>query len=191
MATGIVSIAAWDFGLVVLATGLFVFNVTAYLVLAYLTALRAIRYPQLFFADMTDHRLAPGFFTTVAGSCILGIQFLQITRSLATATIFFTLGTALWIGMTYTIFTILTVKRDKPPLEKGITGGWLIAVVATQSIAVLAALIAREWTQPLRLELNFFALSMWLWGGMLYIWIISLIFYRYTFFTTGASRHGH
>ena len=23
---------------------------------------------------------------------------------------------------------------------------------------------------------------MWLWGGMLYIWIISLIFYRYTFF---------
>jgi tellurite resistance protein TehA-like permease len=31
-------------------------------------------------------------------------------------------------------------------------------------------------------ELNFFALSIWLWGGMLYIWIISLIFYRYTFF---------
>jgi len=23
---------------------------------------------------------------------------------------------------------------------------------------------------------------MWLWGGMLYIWMISLIFYRYTFF---------
>ena len=36
--------------------------------------------------------------------------------------------------------------------------------------------------QPLRLELNFFALSMWLWGGMLYIWMMSLIFYRYTFF---------
>jgi tellurite resistance protein TehA-like permease len=30
--------------------------------------------------------------------------------------------------------------------------------------------------------LNFFALSMWLWGGMLYIWMMSLIFYRYTFF---------
>ncbi len=23
---------------------------------------------------------------------------------------------------------------------------------------------------------------MWLWGGMMYIWLISLIFYRYTFF---------
>src|SRR3546814_14213324 len=31
--------------------------------------------------------------------------------------------------------------------------------------------------------MNFFALSMWLWGGMLYIWMMSLIFYRYAFFT--------
>jgi tellurite resistance protein TehA-like permease len=31
-------------------------------------------------------------------------------------------------------------------------------------------------------ELLFFALSMWFCGGMLYIWLISLIFYRYTFF---------
>jgi tellurite resistance protein TehA-like permease len=29
----------------------------------------------------------------------------------------------------------------------------------------------------------FFCLAMWLGGGMFYIWIISLIFYRYTFFT--------
>src|SRR3546814_4627505 len=49
-------------------------------------------------------------------------------------------------------------------------------------MAVLAGLIALEVPQPLRVELNFFALSMWLWGGMLYIWMMSLIFYRYTFF---------
>ena len=30
--------------------------------------------------------------------------------------------------------------------------------------------------------MNFLALSMWLWGGLLYIWMMSLIFYRYTFF---------
>ncbi len=183
MATGVVSIAAWDFGFPILATGLFALNLAAYAVLACLTAFRAIRYPRFFFADMTDHRLGPGFFTTVAASCILGNQFLLMARSLAAATVFLVLGTALWIGLTYTIFTALTVKREKPPLEEGLTGAWLIAVVATQSIAVLAALIASEWPQPLRLELNFFALSMWLWGGMLYIWIISLIFYRYTFFS--------
>lgn len=182
MATGIVSIAARDLGLALLATGLFAFNLVAYAVLAGLTVARAIRYPRLFFADMTDHRLGPGFFTAVAGSCILGTQILLMTRSLAVATVFLALGIALWIGLTYTIFTAFTVKRDKPPLEEGITGAWLIAVVATQSIAVLAALIARDWPQPHRLELNFFALSMWLWGGMFYIWIISLIFYRYSFF---------
>src|SRR3546814_15081764 len=49
-------------------------------------------------------------------------------------------------------------------------------------MAVLAGLIALEVPQPLRVELNFFALSMLLWGGMLYIWMMSLIFYRYTFF---------
>src|SRR3546814_16866051 len=49
-------------------------------------------------------------------------------------------------------------------------------------MAVLAGLIALEVPQPLRVELNFFALSMWLWGGMLYFWMMSLIFYRYTFF---------
>src|SRR5216110_1806406 len=32
-----------------------------------------------------------------------------------------------------------------------------------------------------------FCLGMWLGGGMLYIWIISLIFYRYVFFTLSPS----
>jgi tellurite resistance protein TehA-like permease len=32
-----------------------------------------------------------------------------------------------------------------------------------------------------------FCLDMWLGGGMLYIWIISLIFYRYTFFAMSPS----
>ncbi len=182
MATGIVSISARDFQIPVLAAGLFGVNLAAYAVLAALSVLRAIRYPRLFFADMTDHRLGPGFFTAVAGSCILGTQFLLMAHSLAAAIVFLALGVALWIGLTYTIFTAFTVKRHKPPLEEGITGAWLIAVVATQSIAVLAALIAGHWPQPYRLELNFFALSMWLWGGMFYIWIISLIFYRYNFF---------
>ncbi|MDA8252411.1 MAG: tellurite resistance/C4-dicarboxylate transporter family protein [Rhodospirillales bacterium] len=187
MATGIVSIAAWNFDLSVVARSLFALNLAAYTVLAVLTILRIASYPRLFFGDMTDHRLGPGFFTAVAGSCILGVQFLVIANSTAAATGFLTLGVVLWIGLTYTIFTAFTVKRDKPSLEHGITGAWLIAVVATQSVAVLAALVARHWSQPYRLELNFFALSMWLWGGMFYIWIISLIFYRYSFFAFSPS----
>ena len=182
MATGIISIAAWNFRLNALSVWLLAINVIAYTVLVALTALRAFRYPRLFFADMTDHQIGPGFFTTIAGSCILGAQLLLITHSLVASIFFLTLSIVLWVGLTYTIFTAFTIKQNKPSLEQGITGAWLLAVVATQSVAVLAALIAGDWPQPYRLELNFFALSMWLWGGMFYIWIISLIFYRYSFF---------
>src|SRR5204863_7260569 len=55
------------------------------------------------------------------------------------------------------------------------------AVVATESVSTLASLLAPKFaavTQPLL----FVSLSFWLAGGMLYIWLISLIFYRYTFF---------
>ena len=76
MATGIISVAAREFQLALLAEGLFAFNLVAYAVLATLTLLRALRYPRLFFADMTDHKVGPGFFTAVAASCILGTQFL-------------------------------------------------------------------------------------------------------------------
>ncbi|MGH7057021.1 MAG: tellurite resistance/C4-dicarboxylate transporter family protein [Acetobacteraceae bacterium] len=182
MATGIISIAARDFGLPALSIGLLVFNLLAYVLLVAFSLLRAARYPRLFLAEMTDHLIGTSFFAPVAASSILGVQLLLIVHSLTAAGVLLALAVCLWISLTYTIFTAFTVKREKPALEHGLSGAWLIAVVATQSVAVLAALIARERGRPYQLELNFFALSMWLWGGMFYIWIISLIFYRYTFF---------
>ena len=187
MATGILSIAASDLQFDTLAKGLFGFNLLAYGVLVALTMLRAIRYPRRMTNELCDHGIGPGFFTTAAASCILGVQLLLITHSVRAAIVCFGIGTALWLGLTYTVFTAFTVKRRKPTLERGITGAWLLAVVATQSVAVLAALLSREWPRPYQLEFNFLALSMWLWGGMFYIWIISLIFYRYSFFKFSPS----
>jgi hypothetical protein len=69
----------------------------------------------------------------------------------------------------------------------GISGGWLLAVVATPSLAVLGALLAGQAHARWRPELNFLALSTWLFGGMLYIWIMSLIFYRYTSFAVSPG----
>jgi tellurite resistance protein TehA-like permease len=88
---------------------------------------------------------------------------------------------ALWAVLTYSIFTALTVKRRKPSLAEGIHGGWLLAVVASQSVAVLGTLLCPSYPSH-REEILFFALTMWMGGGMLYVWIIALIFYRYTFF---------
>ena len=182
MATGIVSLAAHMMLMPALASGLFRLNIVVYAVLWCLTVLRMVRYPRRFFGDMIDHLRGPGFFTTVAATCILGAQFVLLDANYRAATVLWVAALVLWLGLTYTVFAGLTVKEHKPTLDKGISGGWLLAVVATQSIAVLSALLAPHVLQPGKLEMNFLALSMWLWGGMLYIWMMSLIFYRYTFF---------
>jgi tellurite resistance protein TehA-like permease len=187
MATGIVSIGAHLLRVPLVARGLFGVNLLVFAVLSVLTALRLIRYPSRFFADMFDHRRGTGYFTTVAGVAILGSQSLLIGGQERPAIALFAVAGVLWLLLTYTIFAAFTIKQDKPTLEEGIGGAWLLAVVATQSLAVLAALLAARLGAPLRLPLNFFALSMWLWGGMLYIWTMALIFYRYTFFRLRPS----
>jgi tellurite resistance protein TehA-like permease len=182
MATGIVSIGAHLLGVDGVDVALFAINVAAYVTLWALTAIRLARHRDALLSDLTDHQRTVGFLTVVAGTCVLGVEMILIAHSYAIATALLIIGAVLWVLLTYTIFTALTIKRDKPSLAEGINGGWLLAVVATQSIAVLIAELSGHWDQPLRLHANFVALSMWLWGGMLYIWIASLIFYRYTFF---------
>jgi tellurite resistance protein TehA-like permease len=187
MATGIIAIGADLLGWTVLSWGLLALSIAFYLLLCLLTIGRAIAHPGALLADLTDHQRAFGFMTAVAGTCVLGSEMVLITEHFTIATVLLIAGAVLWLLLTYTIFTALTIKDDKPSLVDGINGGWLLAVVATQSIAVLTALLAAHWGQPLRLHANFVALSMWLWGGMLYIWIISLIFFRYTFLRFSPS----
>jgi len=182
MATGIVSIAAHLLRMPRIAGALFQLNIVAYAVLWLLTVLRVVSYPRRFFGDMIDHLRGPGFFTTVAATSVLGSQFILLAADYRAGTALWVVAITLWIALTYTIFAGFTIKARKPTLDQGISGAWLLAVVATQSIAVLSALLATHIGQPGKLEMNFLALSMWLWGGMLYIWMMSLIFYRYTFF---------
>lgn len=182
MATGIISIAAFLMGMEWIAFALFGINNIFFIILWTLTILRLIWFPKEVISDMTDHMKGPGFFTFVAGTCVLGSQYILLFEIFQIALLLLVFGILLWIFLTYVIFTTLTIKENKPTLDEGITGAWLTAIVATQSVAILSALIASHINQPFRIEVNFFALSMWLWGGMFYIWMISLIFYRYTFF---------
>lgn len=182
MATGIVSIAAHLLGHATLALALFALNVLIFGVLWVLLAMRLWLYPRHVLNDLMDHLRGPGFFTTVAACGVLGSQCVIVADSPKLGAGLWIAALLLWIGLTYAIFAIFTVKQEKPTLDQGINGGWLLAVVATQSLSVLASLLAARMGQPFKLEMNFFALSMWLWGGMQYIWMMSLIFYRYTFF---------
>lgn len=182
MATGIIAIAAhqqqWPF----IAQTLFAISCVSWVILTFFYSYRASRFTKDFTEDLVSHSKGPAFFTTVAGTALVGSQILVMYDYYWFAFAAWGFSLVLWILLTYTVFTALTISRDKPTLDKGISGAWLLAVVATQAVAVLSAYLAAQTSQPWRLELNFLALSMWLWGGMLYIWMMSLIFYRYTFF---------
>jgi tellurite resistance protein TehA-like permease len=180
MATGIVSVAAQLRGMPAIAMPLLWLNVLMYVVLWWLTVVRIVRYRDRFIADLFDHSRCVGFFTVVAGTCVLGNQFLVVVEKPRIAIALWFFGIALWAVVTYSIFTILTVKAKKPSLVKGLNGAWLVAVVAAQSVVVLGGLVAGQFNAGREVAL-YFALVMWLGGGMLYIWIIALIFYRYTF----------
>ncbi|MCC6228424.1 MAG: tellurite resistance/C4-dicarboxylate transporter family protein [Phycisphaerales bacterium] len=184
MATGIVSLAAWVQGFAAVARGLFWLNMVFFVTLWGLTFIRIVRHRARVVADLKDHNRSVGFFTAVPGACVLGSQALLIEGAMNLAWTLWVAGAALWVLLTYAIFTTLTVKATKPALADGLNGGWLVSIVATQSVSVLAAQLAGPHGGAAGGSelLLFVALAMWLGGAMLYVWIISLIFYRYTFF---------
>ena len=122
MATGIVSLAAHMLGMPRIAQALFELNVAVYAVLWSLTLLRMTRFPQRFFGDMIDHLRGPGFFTTVAGTSVLGSQFVLLAANYRIGTALLVLAILLWVLLTYTIFAGLTIKEHKPTLDQGISG---------------------------------------------------------------------
>jgi len=186
MATGIVSIAAHLLGFASIGFGLFWLNLVFYCVLWTLTLLRIALYPRAVAADFLHHGRTVGFFTTVAATCVLGSQCLVVAESPRAALAFWIAGTSLFFALNYAIFTALTVKAAKPGLVEGLNGAWLLGVVAAQSVAVLGAQLAPGLGAHAE-GLLFFALVVWCAGCMLYVWIISLIFYRYTFFPLSPS----
>jgi tellurite resistance protein TehA-like permease len=185
MATGIVSIAAQLLRIPVVPQLLLGINVIAFVTLWTLFIARVVRYPKDVVADISDHQRGVGFFTAVAGTSVLGSQLVIVAKLERFAFAFWIATLVLWLILIYAVFTALTVKETKPPLDQGINGGWLVAVVATQSVSTLASLLAPA-TVHAEVVL-FVSLSFWLAGGMLYIWLISLIFYRYTFFRFAPS----
>src|SRR5262245_59304192 len=128
MATGIVSIAAQLLGLPLVGFVLLWANVAFYAVLWIRTALRIVRFPAQVLSDISHHGRSVGFFTTVAATCVMGSQVIVITGSWRPAAVLWVFGIVLWGTVTYTVFTALTIKENKPPLAEGINGGWLVAV---------------------------------------------------------------
>jgi tellurite resistance protein TehA-like permease len=184
MATGIISVACFLLEMKTLAFVLLIADVVGYLVLSLLLLVRLLFFFPRIKADIKDHVRGPGFFTVVAGTCVLGSALLIVADPFGPAVTLavglWIAGVGLWIVIMYTFFTAVTVRENKPLIETGLNGGWLLAVVATQSISVLGTLLAARLVDY-REPILFFTLCMFLLGCMLYLPLITLIFYRFTF----------
>ena len=180
MATGIISIACFLLGMRTISLALLVIDIFAYVVLCVLLILRLLFFFSRVKADIGDHVRGPGFFTVVAGTCVLGSALLIVIDQHRPALVLWLAGIGLWLVIMYTFFTAVTVRESKPSIEEGLNGGWLLVVVATQSISVLGTLLVSRLVNY-REPILFFTLCMFLLGCMLYLPLITLIFYRFTF----------
>jgi tellurite resistance protein TehA-like permease len=187
MATGIVSVAGYQLGFYWVAWILFVINILAYGVLSVQTVARLTRYLPRLLADLVDYGRGPGFFTEVAATCVLGIQIVILTHNLLVPAILWAVGTVVWFVLIYAFFAAITVRENKPTLSKGISGAWLNTIVSTQGVSILGTMVVSRF-RGLEREVLFFSLSMYLLGCMLYILIITLILYRFLFFSLTASE---
>lgn len=187
MATGIIAIASHLLNMNMVAWALHFINLVAYVVLWGFTLTRVFFFFPKLWADLKDHARGPGFFTLIAGTCVLGSELVFLTDDYFTASLLWGLGIVLWFLVMYAFFAAVVTRDEKPTLEAGINGAWLIAIVATQSISILGTVLSSRL--PVQQEIVlFFALCMYLLGCMLYISIITLIFYRFTFVHLAAEN---
>jgi tellurite resistance protein TehA-like permease len=184
MATGIVSNALYSTGRHALSDLLLAVAATAFPWLAALTLARAFRHPRAIWSDLVDPQRVFAFFTIVAASDVLGLG-LHLRGHEAFAFGLWLFATAAWLLLIYFSFGVL-IFLNAARGANVVHGGWLIAIVGTESVAVLGAAIA-----PLAgsLAASVFVLSHMFWGvGLgLYAIFITLFAYRIFFFEFGPE----
>ncbi len=187
MATGIISIACFLLDMRLVANVLLYANTVFFIVLWILYLVRLFGFFGNMRADLADHARGAGFFTTVAGTAVLGTQHVLVASDFSTALVLWIVSIALWVFLIYAFFAAVFMRESKPALEKGLHGGWLVAIVATQSVSILGTLLAPAHPAHGDIILTF-SVSLFLLGGMLYIIVITMLFHRLAFFPLAPAN---
>ncbi|QKG51508.1 tellurite resistance/C4-dicarboxylate transporter family protein [Hymenobacter sp. BRD67] len=189
MSTGIISLAAQAQQLTALATGLFYVNLVAYPVLLALLVLRLMLFPRECWVALTSHKDGPAFLALVPATALLGSQFVVLATNRLIGSLLWLLALITWLLVSYSFMLGVSLKKEKPTLEQGLTGSWLLLVVATESLAVLGALLLP--TAGIAADVAMVGiLGLFLLGSVLYVLLITLIFYRLTFLPLGDEEVG-
>jgi tellurite resistance protein TehA-like permease len=140
MATGIVSNGFFLLGHSTLSKVLLVANLVAFPVLLLALALRVALYPRRLWRDLVDPRLVFTFFSLVAGADVLALG-LQLRGHDGVATWLWLFALAVWVLLGYFSFSVLTFVNSEEGAEV-VHGGWLIAIVGTESLVIVGVLLA-------------------------------------------------
>lgn len=179
MATGIISNVFWIEQDHSVSDALFLVAVIAFPTLIIFTTLRAARHSAALWQDLISPRSVFSFFTVVAASDVLGVA--MNLRGLATiALLFWLFALTTWTMLIYFSFGVLTFLNSAQGANV-VHGGWLIAIVGTESLVVLGAAVAPTLGEAAP---SVFVLMHLLWGvGLgLYGIFIALFAYRIFFF---------
>jgi tellurite resistance protein TehA-like permease len=184
MATGIVSNALHAENFKVLSKLLFAGNAFAYVWLVALTILRVLRFSDALRSDLMNPRCVFSFFTLVAGSDVLGEGF-YLRGFTTTALCLWLFALLLWLTLFYFSFAVWIFLNAGTGADV-LQGGWLLAIVGTQSLTVLGAAVTAAGHNFVPAIL---VLIHMLWGvGLgLYAIYISLFAYRILFFQIRPS----
>jgi tellurite resistance protein TehA-like permease len=179
MATGIISNALLAENVRALSNLLFAGNTFAYAWLAALTILRAVRFPGALCSDLMNPRCVFSFFTVVAGSNVLGEGF-YLRGFATTALCLWLFALLLWFILFYFSFAVWIFVNAGTGAD-ALQGGWLLAIVGTESLTVLGASVASP-AQNFGPAIVVLIYMLWGVGLGLYAIYIALFAYRILFF---------
>ena len=167
MASGMVSMAMHHQHAYHLSAALLGVTVVSYLVLVTVSAARIIAFPHEMRADLSDSGRAFGLFTFVSATNVLGAR-LTIDGHINVAAGLLMVSTLAWLVLGYLIPWTAVLGTSERPVVRRANGTWFIWVVASQSIAVLAAALEVESPQAWRQSLALLAVGSWSVGVFLY-----------------------
>ena len=178
MATGIVSVALLLTGALPLSYTLWGIGGALLVFLAVVYTLRALRYPREMRRDFFDPSVAFGFFTFIAAVGVIATRSALADWVIVPGALTLIAAIA-WFILTYWTFAMLLITNTQP-IGEALNGSWLIAIVATESLATTWVLLTN--IQPAqRATLQLLAYAFWTFGVLLYLIFIALIMYRFFF----------
>ncbi|WP_427018754.1 tellurite resistance/C4-dicarboxylate transporter family protein [Pseudarthrobacter sp. P1] len=173
MASGIVATALADSGAIVPSLVMSWLAVAGFVVLAVVGVAHLAAHRAIAAQDARDPKRAFGYFTLVAALGVLGAP-LYSEDAPWPAVALFAASVPLWALFAYGLPANLMLRPHEDPVSANIDGSWFMWVVGTQSVAVLAVVLAPtlgSWTAPV-------AVALWGVGIVLYLVLAALILLR-------------